>query len=65
MVGFVAFAVAHWLCDLGWNEVLSLVTHRGGTLLGHRFYRFILAASGVFLAYLGVLFVVDGLRGLV
>ncbi len=29
------------------------------------FYRFILAASGVFLAYLGVLFVVDGLRGLV
>lgn len=62
--GFLAFALAHWLCDLGWNEALSYVTYRGGTLLGRRFYRGILFLCGLFLLYLGFTFLRDAVTTL-
>jgi threonine/homoserine/homoserine lactone efflux protein len=49
LLGFVAFAVGHWLCDLGWDTFLSALSFRGGQFFGKRFQQVIFAVSGGFL----------------
>ena len=34
--GMVLFAIVHWLCDLGWLEVLSVAGYQGSQVLGRR-----------------------------
>ena len=54
--GILAFAVAHWLCDLVWFWFLSAAVHGGGRALGPWFGQVVLAACGVFLLAMGVKF---------
>ena len=62
--GLLAFAVAHWLCDLVWFWFLSAAVHGGGRVFGPRFQQLVLAACGLFLLVMGVDFVVDSVAGL-
>jgi threonine/homoserine/homoserine lactone efflux protein len=59
--GFLAlglFALIHWLCDLGWLEVLSFVGFKGSTL-GTRIQTVISLVCVVMLLGFGVKFVYD------
>jgi threonine/homoserine/homoserine lactone efflux protein len=51
LIGFAAFAVGHWLCDLGWDTFLSSLSFRGGQFFGKRFQQVVFAISGGFLFY--------------
>jgi len=61
LLGFLAFAVVHWLCDFCWYYFLSAVTYRGGKFLGKRFQQVLLAACGAFLLFFGARFIFDGI----
>lgn len=51
LMGFAAFALGHWLCDLGWDSFLSVVSFRGGQFFGKRFQQIVFDISGAFLLF--------------
>jgi len=53
------FATVHWLCDLGWLEVLSLAGHKGSEAMGVKRQRIVLAFCAVVLLGFGVKFIID------
>jgi len=57
--GFVALAVAHWLCDLGWDYFLSALSFRGGQFFGKRFQKGVFLVSGCIMAAFAVKLLVD------
>ena len=65
LLGIAAFAVTHWLCDLGWLTFLSW-----GVFTSKRFwtpgvYRGILIACAAVLAGFGVWFILSGIKLLI
>jgi len=64
IVGFVAFAVGHWLCDLLWDWFLSALSYKGGQFFGNRFQRAVFAVSGVMLLFFGGRLMIDAVSGL-
>jgi threonine/homoserine/homoserine lactone efflux protein len=54
IVVLALFVLVHWLCDLGWLEVLSVVGHKGSELYGRRAQRAISAVCGILLVGFGV-----------
>ena len=65
VIGFVALAVAHWFCDFIWYYILSALSFKGGQFLGRRFQQVVFAGMGIFLVFMSVRFIVDGIRTLV
>ena len=61
LLGFLVFAVVHWLCDFIWFYILSAVSYRGGNLLGVKFQKAVFGICGVFLLIFGVKFIGDAL----
>jgi threonine/homoserine/homoserine lactone efflux protein len=59
VMALVLFAVLHWLCDLGWLEVLSFAGFKGSEALGNRSQKVISAICAVALLGFGVKFVFD------
>ena len=59
LIGVVAFALAHWACDLGWLSFLSWGVFTSRRLWTPRIYRGILVACGIVLAGFGVYFIVS------
>ncbi len=51
VLGFAAFAAMHWLCDLGWDTFLSVLSYKGGTFFGKRFQQVVFGICGVFLLF--------------
>jgi len=64
LLGFAAFAIAHWLCDLGWCCFLSALSFRGGRFFGSRFQGAVFAVTGAFLVVLSIMFFADAIRSL-
>jgi threonine/homoserine/homoserine lactone efflux protein len=64
ILGFLAFAVAHWSCDLVWDYLLSVLSFKGGQVFGQRFQRGVLLVCGGFLLFFGGRFVFDGASSL-
>jgi len=64
LLGFLAFAVAHWSCDLVWDTLLSALSFKGGQVFGRRFQRAVLLICGGFLIFFGGRFVYDGVSSL-
>jgi threonine/homoserine/homoserine lactone efflux protein len=62
LLGFAAFAVAHWLCDLTWDTFLSAVSFQGGQLFGRRFQQVVFGISGGFLIFYSGKLIWDGAR---
>jgi len=61
----ILFAVVHWLCDLGWLEVLSVVGHRGSELFGRRAQTVVSVVCGVVLLGFGAKFLYDAGIGMI
>ena len=55
----VLFTVAHWLCDFGWLEVLSVLGHKGAQAFGPRAETAISATCGVLLIGFGIKLLLD------
>jgi threonine/homoserine/homoserine lactone efflux protein len=58
------FALLHWMCDLGWLEVLSFAGFRGSQAFGTRSQKVISLICAVMLLGFGVKFVYDAAIGL-
>jgi len=63
-VGIVAFIVGHWGCDLGWYSLVSLSVAKGRRIMSPGIYRLVVASCGVFIAALGMFFLLSGLDAL-
>jgi threonine/homoserine/homoserine lactone efflux protein len=66
ILALVLFAILHWLCDLGWLEVLSFAGFKGSAL-GNRGQKVISVVCAAMLLGFGAKFVYDawmGLRGM-
>jgi threonine/homoserine/homoserine lactone efflux protein len=59
------FALLHWLCDLGWLEVLSYAGFRGSQAFGTRSRKAISMICTVALLGFGLKFVYDAVTGMV
>jgi len=57
MLAFALFAIVHWLCDLGWFQILSWTSFKGTGLLGSRSQLILLIICSVALLVFGVLFI--------
>ncbi len=56
---FILFALAHWLCDLIWLELLSFASFKGAEVFGDRVQKVILAFCAVALLLFGAKFVIE------
>lgn len=63
IVALILFALVHWLCDLGWLEVLSFAGFKGSAI-GNRSQTIISVICAVMLLGFGVKFVWDAGIGL-
>jgi threonine/homoserine/homoserine lactone efflux protein len=59
VLALLLFAVVHWLCDLGWLEVLSVVGHKGNQVFGRRAQIVVAAVCAVVLLGFGLKFLYD------
>jgi threonine/homoserine/homoserine lactone efflux protein len=64
-LGFAAFAVGHWLCDLGWDTFLSMLSFRGGQFFGRQFQQVVFAVSGGFLLFYSGKLLWEGVRDVI
>ena len=55
----VLFAIIHWLCDLGWLEVLSMAGFKGSEIFGQRSQFVVSAVCGLVLLSFGGMFLYD------
>lgn len=62
VLGFLIFALCHWLCDFLWCYFLSALSFKGGQFFGRGFQQVVLAACGALLLFFGGRFVVDAAR---
>ena len=62
--GFLAFAILHWACDLGWLYLLSWLSSTGRAFLGTGFVKAVRLLCGVLLVFFGAKFVADALLAL-
>jgi len=60
VAGFLAFALAHWTCDLLWDTLLSALSFKGGRLLGPRFQKGVFGVCGTGLILFGGRFLIEG-----
>lgn len=58
---FVVFTIVHWLCDLGWLQLLSWASFKGVKLLGPRVQRIVLLVCSLALLGFGLFFIAAGL----
>lgn len=59
LLTLVLFALIHWLCDLGWLEVLSFAGFKGSQAFGNRSQKAISLICAVLLLGFGVKFIMD------
>jgi len=64
LIGVVAFAVTHWLCDAGWLSFLSWGVFTSRRFLTPALYRAMIAVCGVVLLGFGVYFLASGASSL-
>jgi threonine/homoserine/homoserine lactone efflux protein len=64
LFGFIAFALAHWICDFVWCYFLSALSFKGGQFFGKVFQKVVFGVCGSFLLFLSGKFIFDGVKGL-
>ncbi len=63
--GLVVFTVVHWLCDLVWLSLVSIVVYRTHSLWGLKFQEWLFIACSLLLVGFGVWFLVSGILAVV
>lgn len=60
--GLILFVVIHWLCDLLWLSLVSVIVNKTHSLWGRRVQEWVFIASSILLAGFGIWFVVSGVQ---
>ncbi len=60
--GLIAFTLAHWLCDLVWLSLVSILVYRTHSLWGRNFQEGLFIACSLLLIGFGAWFVVSGIQ---
>lgn len=63
-MGLGAFVAGHFLADLLWYSLIAGAVTAGRKILSPTIYRGILVACGIFLVWLGGMFVYKGFTGI-
>jgi len=62
ILGFLIFALLHWLCDFLWSYFLSALSFKGGRFFGQKFQKIVFAMSGVFLLFFSGKFILGAVK---
>jgi threonine/homoserine/homoserine lactone efflux protein len=57
LIGFILFAVIHWLCDLGWYSIVSLTVYRTHHLWNKKLQEVMFNVCGLALFGFGIWFI--------
>ena len=60
--GLVSLTIVHWLCDLIWLELLSVLVYRTRALWGQTLQEWLFIGCSLMLAGFGVWYLVSGIR---
>jgi len=60
-LGFIIFALVHWLCDFFWYYFLSVLSFKGGQFFGKTFQKIVFAVCGIALLFFGGKFILGSL----
>ena len=63
--GLIVFIVVHWLCDLVWLSLVSVLVYRTHSLWGHKLQEGIFIACSLLLVGFGGWFMISGLQSVV
>ena len=62
IVGLIIFIIVHWLCDLVWLSLVSVVIYRTHALWGQKLQEWLFIACSLLLVGFGLWFLVSGIR---
>ena len=62
ITGVVIFIIVHWLCDLVWLSLISVLIYRTHTLWGLKFQEWVFIACSLLLVGFGGWFMISGIR---
>ncbi|MDP6042855.1 MAG: LysE family transporter [Dehalococcoidales bacterium] len=62
VIGLVVFIMVHWLCDLVWLTLVSIVVYRTHSLWGLKLQEWIFTACSLLLVGFGIWFLVSGIQ---
>lgn len=65
ITGLVIFIIAHWLCDLVWLSLISILIYRTHTLWGLKFQEWVFIACSLLLVGFGGWFMISGIQSVV
>ncbi len=65
ITGLVIFIIAHWLCDLVWLSLISVLIYRTHTLWGLKFQEWVFIACSLLLVGFGGWFMISGIQSVV
>ena len=65
IAGLGVFTVTHWLCDLAWLSLVSVVVYRTRSLWGLKFQEWLFIACSLLLVGFGAWFLVSGVLAVV
>lgn len=60
--GLVLLIVVHWLCDLVWYSVVSVIVYKTHSLWGVRLQEWVFILCSLGLLYFGVYFIISGIQ---
>jgi len=63
--GLVIFIIAHWLCDLVWLSLISVLIYRTHTLWGKKYQEWVFIACSLLLVGFGGWFMISGIQSVV
>jgi len=61
----IVFIIVHWLCDLLWLSLISILIYRTHTLWGRKFQEWIFIACSLLLIGFGAWFLISGIQAVV
>ena len=65
ITGLVIFIIAHWLCDLVWLSLISILIYRTHTLWGKKYQEWVFIGCSLLLVGFGGWFMISGIQSVV
>ncbi len=62
ITGLIVFIIVHWLCDLVWLSLISILIYRTHTLWGLKFQEWVFIGCSLLLVGFGGWFMISGVR---
>ena len=61
-IGLIIFIIVHWLCDLVWLSLVSVVIYRTHSLWGRKIQEWLFIACSLLLVGFGLWFLISGIQ---